>query len=347
MTHVKQILVVGPSWVGDMVMAQVLFKVLRQMDRDCQIDVLAPTWSTALTQYMPEVRRAVVTPFRHGKLNLVARYQLAKSLRQTDYDQAIVLPNSFKSALVPYWARISQRTGYVGEQRFGLLNDRRQLDKQLLAMTIDRFAALALAADTPVPDPLPYPQLEILKPDITASLAQLDITPPTGPVLMLCPGAEFGASKQWPGEHYAAVAQRYLEDGWAIWIQGSPNDRPIAEHINQSLAGAAINLCGQTNLTQAVTLMALADHVISNDSGLMHVAAALGKPQIAIYGSSDPGFTPPLNRQAKIARLGLDCSPCFKRECPLGHLNCMKKLAPELVLKLSAQLAGPATGPKH
>lgn len=347
MTKARQILVVGPSWVGDMVMAQVLFKVLRQHHDDCQIDVLAPSWSTALTQYMPEVRAVITAPFNHGKLNLRRRYRLATSLRRTGYDQAIVLPNSFKSALIPYWAKIPLRTGYAGEQRYHLINDRRQLDKQTLSKTIDRFAALGVSVDSSIVQSLPQPRLEITTEDVTAHLEQLKLNRPQQPLLVLCPGAEFGTSKQWPAQHYATVARHYLDQRWSVWLLGSANDRQTADDINQLLDNEAINLCGDTSLSQAMTLMSLADRAISNDSGLMHVAAALSKPQVAIYGSSDPGFTPPLNSQAKVAQLGLDCSPCFKRECPLGHHNCMNKLTPNVVLELCAQLPSVSAGVKH
>ncbi|MGB5718618.1 MAG: lipopolysaccharide heptosyltransferase II, partial [Gammaproteobacteria bacterium] len=237
-----------------------------------------------------------------------------------------------KSALVPFWARIPVRSGYVGEMRQWLLNDCRRLDKQRLTMTVQRFVALALPEGAVLPEPLPAPLLLTDNENTHAALQRLELDPVAKPVLALCPGAEFGAAKKWPEAYYAALAQEWLSQGWQVWLFGSVNDEPVCERINVQAQGHCENLAGRTRLEDAIDLLAMANFVVSNDSGLMHIAAALQRPMVAIYGSSDPGFTPPLSETAQVERLGLDCSPCFKRECPLGHLNCLNELPPARII---------------
>ena len=326
------VLIVAPSWVGDMVMAQSLFKVLRAQNAERAIDVLAPGWTLALLQRMPEVRAAIDMPLGHGQLQLLTRRRLGIRLRAAGYEQAILLPNSFKSALVPYWARIPRRTGYVGELRQWLLTDCRTLDRQRLTQTVQRFVALGLPNGAELKGPIPEPALQTDNENGRAALQRLGLEVGQQPVLALCPGAEFGAAKKWPEAYYAEVARYSLDKGWQVWLFGSANDVPVCAQIN-TLAGSGCEiLAGQTRLEDAIDLLAMANFVITNDSGLMHVAAALQRPMVAIYGSSDPGFTPPLSETAQIERLGLDCSPCFKRECPLGHLDCLNKLMPERII---------------
>ncbi len=327
------ILIVGPSWVGDMLMAQSLFKALAArevgIEAGLELDVLAPVWSHGILARMPEVRRALVAPFTHGSFGLKERWRLGRELAREGYDQAIILPNSWKSALVPFFAGIPLRTGYLGEFRHGLLNDKRRLDKLAMPRLVERYSALAAPAGT-LPPP-PQPRLSIDPEVQAASLARLGLALDK-PVLALCPGAEFGPAKRWPEAHYAAVARARLEDGWQVWLFGSAKDKPVTETINTLAGAACANLAGQTTLEETVDLLACADAVVSNDSGLMHIAAAVDVPLVAVYGSTDPGYTPPYSDKAKVVRLGLECSPCFKRECPLGHLDCLNKLGPEKVL---------------
>ena len=326
------VLIIAPSWVGDMVMAQSLFKVLKAQDAERAIDVLAPGWTRALLQRMPEVREAIDMPLGHGEVKLLTRHRLGVALRARHYQQAIVLPNSLKSALVPFWARIPLRSGYVGEMRQWLLNDCRRLDKQRLVMTVQRFIALALPDGAALPEPLPSPVLLTDKQNTHAALLQLDLDPAAEPVLALCPGAEFGSAKKWPEAYYAALALEWLSQGWQVWLFGSANDEPVCDSINAQAHGRCENLAGRTRLEDAIDLLAIASFVVSNDSGLMHIGAALQRPMVAIYGSSDPCFTPPLSETAQVERLGLDCSPCFQRECPLGHLNCLNELMPTRII---------------
>ena len=315
------VLVVGPSWVGDMVMAQSLFKALRANSPDSPIDVLAPGWSLPLLARMPEVRDGVEMPLGHGRFALSERWRLGRSLRGR-YRQAILLPNSWKSAIVPYAARIPVRTGWRGEMRYGLLTDIRTLDKQRYPMTVQRFVALAGPADAELPE-IPVPRLQVRTEDAQAAARALGVPRSPGRrVLALCPGAEYGPAKQWPTLHFAELGRQMARQGWDLWLFGSAKDLAVCEGI-AATCKVANNLAGRTTLEQAVDLMSLADAVVSNDSGLMHVAAALDRPLVALYGSSDPGFTPPLNRNHEIVSMGLDCSPCFERECPLGTTACL------------------------
>lgn len=327
------ILVVGPSWVGDMVMASVLFQLLRARQPQARIDVLAPGWSLPLLARMPEVNQGIEMPVGHGRLGLRTRWQLARSLRGR-YDQAIVLPGSLKSALVPWLAGIARRTGYRGEQRYGLLNDMRQLRPAELPLMVQRYAALALDVRAPVaadlPAELPRPRLRVERARQAALRADLGLDA-RQPAVALLPGAEFGPSKQWPLAHYAAAARSLLAQGHAVWVLGSPKDAEAGRLIAEQAPGT-IDLCGRTRLEDAVDLLAAASGCISNDSGLMHVAAALDVPLVALFGSTSPEHTPPLSPAAQVLRLGLDCAPCFQRTCPLGHHRCLRDISPAQVL---------------
>lgn len=326
-------MVVGPSWVGDMIMAQSLFKALKLEYPQADIDVLAPGWTSPLLERMPQVREAIHMPIGHGKLQLKARYRIGYALREKRYDWAIVLPNSYKSALIPYWARIPKRTGYVGELRYGILNDAHKLDKDLLTMTVQRFVALSNQKTVKeVPADVMAPSIDVERKNGIDALSMLGILAPKKPVIVMCPGAEYGDAKRWPVEYYGAVAKQKIEDGCDVWIMGSHKEAELARGINDICDGRAYDMAGKTELGQAIDIMSLADLVITNDSGLMHVAAALGRRLIAIYGSSNPSFTPPLSKKAKIMELDMSCRPCMQRECPEKHLKCLRDLTPEMVL---------------
>lgn len=336
-----RILVVGASWVGDMVMAQALFMALRQRHPGCRITVLAPAWSRPLLARMPQVDAAIDLPFAHGELNLGGRLALARGLEPKRFDRAIVLPNSFKSALIPAFAGIPVRTGWRGEMRFWLLNDIRLLDKERYPLMVERFVALAYPEGRPLPDPLPRPQLRADAERLAALREQFGLDP-EAPVLALCPGAEFGPAKRWPERHYASVAGTLIARGWQVWLLGSSRDRDVAEAVIAGLPAtqrhSAHNLAGATELVDAVDLLAGAALVVSNDSGLMHIAAALSRPLVVVYGSSSPAFTPPLSPRAETLAIPVDCGPCFRRECPKRHLKCLHDLQPELVLAAGERL---------
>lgn len=312
-----------------MVMAQSLFKQLKHQNPNCVIDVLAPAWSKPLLARMPEVRDAISSPFAHRQLKLFQRYRLARQLRQKHYDQAIVLPRSFKAALIPLWAKIPKRTGWQGEQRYGLLNDCRKLDKQRYPLMVERYVALASPADATKAS-LSSPQLQVDAESIEAVKRKFQLD--EDKIIALCPGAEYGPAKRWPAKYFAQVAQACKAEGWQVVLMGSAKDKMIADEIQQLCASSCTDLTGKTSLAEAIDIIAACDQVICNDSGLMHIAAALEKPSIAIYGSSDLGYTPPLSRKTKTIKLDLPCSPCFKRECPLQTYECLEKISPKLIL---------------
>lgn len=328
----RRALIVAPSWIGDTVMAHPLFVRLREREPDLELHALAPRWVAPVLRRMPEIAGVVDSPFGHGQLSLKARWRLARDLARMGFQRAYVLPNSLKSALIPFMAGIPRRVGFTGESRLGLINVRHALDKAALPQMAERFAQLAEPVGAPLPRPLPLPKLASSPEQQAATLAALGLARP-GKLAVFCPGAEYGPAKRWPTRHFAALARELAARGYTVWSLGSPKDAPVGDEIAEE--GPAQNLCGKTSLDQAIDLIALADFVVCNDSGLMHVAAALGRPLTALYGSSSPGFTPPLSPRAKVISLKLECSPCFQRECPLGHLDCLEKLDPERVLKES------------
>jgi len=305
---------------------------LKQRFPACQIDVLAPPWTEKLLRQIPEISDVIINPFPHGALNLGARYRLGKQLRAANYAAAYVLPNSLKSALVPFFANIPLRVGFIGEMRYGLLNDARKLDKNALPLMVERFVHLAEARNDSAPVSFSQPRLTVSDSQRLQTLAKFSLTQ-NRPIAVFCPGAEYGPAKRWPVAYYAELAQQLAAQGYQVWLIGSRKDQPVGDEIVALSANHSVNLCGVTDLSDAIALLSCADLVVSNDSGLMHIAAALERPLLAIFGSSSPQFTPPLSAQAQVLSLNLSCSPCFKRNCPLGHFNCMMQLTPSAVAK--------------
>lgn len=334
----ENFLIVGPSWVGDMVMAQSLFISLKTQYTDCEISVLAPEWTRPLLDRMPQVDQSIGLPIHHGELKLGERRALGKSLRSQKFSSAITLPNSFKSALVPFHAKIPRRIGWRGEWRNLLLTDCRKLTVANFPLMVQRFVALAYQAGDEPPVDIPRPALAT-DPKNAKEVLQTFELESRQPILAICPGAEHGDSKQWPPAHYATLANAVMADGWQVWIFGSAWDVDIASEIEGSLgADNWSNLVGKTSLAQAIDLMSATSVVVSNDSGLMHIAAALGKPVVGIYGSTSPDFTPPLAERVKLLVSEIDCWPCFKRQCPYGHLRCLKELDPLRVINAVTEL---------
>ena len=328
----ERILIVAPSWVGDAILSEPLVAVLREPFEEPIVDVLAPPWCAPVYARMRGIGRVIESPFRHRELGLPRRRALAQELRSYGYALAFVLPNSFKSALIPWLARIPRRVGYAGEMRRVLLTEARRLDRKALPRLVDRFVALAVPRGRLIPTP-PAP---MLVPNIAnAGAAMRGLTLSTHrPIAILCPGAEYGPAKRWPAEHFITLARRLLDAGYAVWLMGSPNDQPAARPIAEAVAGVR-DVTGRTDLGTAIDLLSLASVVVSNDSGLMHAAAAVGRPLIALFGSSSPDYTPPLSPVAQVTRIDIECSPCFQRECPLGHFKCMRDLDPERVYQLA------------
>lgn len=321
-----KILVVAPSWIGDTIIAQPLLSLIRRRNPEARIEVFAADWCAPLLARMAEVDAVIANPFGHGSFDLAGRRALGRRLASADFDAAYVLPNSLKSALVPFFAGIPRRIGYRGEARYFLLNECHTLDKSAHPLQVQRYAALA----GPLPGELPPPRLSSTPEQQRSARLALGL-PLDGAPVVFCPGAEYGPAKRWPARHYAALARLVATPANPAWLVGSTKDAEVGREIEALAAGAALNLCGRSALDQAIDLIAAARGVVSNDSGLMHVAAALGKPLVALYGSSSPAYTPPLSPHAKILSRKLDCSPCFKRECPLGHFDCLDGLTPQEV----------------
>ncbi|STY61769.1 lipopolysaccharide heptosyltransferase II [Mannheimia haemolytica] len=341
------ILVIGPSWVGDMMMSHALYQQLKIQYPNCQIDVMAPDWCLPLLARMPEVRNAISMPIGHGSFRLCERYRLGKSLRN-QYDMAIVLPNSLKSAFIPLFAKIARRRGWKGESRYFFLNDLRS-NKNDYPMMVQRYVALAFEkATVPTAQQLPiaYPYLttdsqhiEQTKAKFEKQLAYAENRPAIG----FCPGAEFGPAKRWPHYHYATLAKMLIEQGYSVRLFGSKKDEAVGEQIRlalpEHLQRYCLNLAGQTDLNQAVDLIADCNAVVSNDSGLMHIAAALNKPLVALYGPTSPQYTPPLSHNAVIIRLiegGL--IKIRKGEAAEGYHQSLIDIQPEMVMEKLAEL---------
>ena len=334
-----KILVIGPSWVGDMVMAQALYRLLAERRPRAPIHVVAPEWSEAILARMPEVERRIALPVRHGELGLAKRYALGRRLRAERYSQAIVLPRSAKAALVPLFAGVPRRTGFRGEWRYGLLNDVRPFDPRRLDQTVKRFVALGLEPGEALPDALPRPRLAVDAANQRRLKERLGLEAPA--LLALMPGAEYGPAKRWPLERFAALAVRAANEGADVIVLGSARERPLGEAIAAQAGGARVrNLCGETSLADGVDLLAASAVAVTNDSGLMHVAAAVGTHVVAIYGSSSPRFTPALTDDKTVFWLELPCSPCFQRDCPLGHLRCLREIDADAVWPALARRLG-------
>ena len=323
-------LLVAPAWVGDAVMSEPLLRQIAAHDQR-PVDVLAPPWVAPVFERMPGVGKVIAAPFVHGKLDLVGRWHVGQLLKEQGYRSAYVLPNSLKSALPIAFAGIPHRIGFTGECRYGLLNQRHTLDKQALPRMVDRFLALAPNAGATRTAEADIPALRVT-PNAFADVCQRLGLAREARLAVLCPGAEYGPAKRWPAEHFATLARVLAEQGWTVWTVGSNKDQPIGESIQVLSNGTAINLCGRTQLADAIDLLSGADVVVTNDSGLMHVAAALQRPLAALYGSSSPEFTPPLAQRVAILQHPVPCSPCFARTCRYEHLDCLTQLQPQRVL---------------
>ncbi|MFZ6772731.1 lipopolysaccharide heptosyltransferase II [Undibacterium sp. SXout7W] len=322
----SRILVIAPNWIGDAVMAQPLLQLLKKKYPQHAIDVLAASWVAPVLRAMKEVDTVLETPFKHGALQLRERWRYAQLLRQQRYVFAYVLPNTLKFALLPWMAGIKKRIGYKGESRYGLINVMHHDDAEKPRAMVPFYAALAEAPASQAPINLPRPMLSVSQQQISATLNSLSLSEQR-PVICFAPGAEFGNAKRWPASHFAELAKMILLSlpGAQIVLLGSPKDRTVCDEI-KALRPEIFDLAGKTSLTQAITLIASAKAMVSNDSGLLHIASALNRPVIAIYGPTDPDHAPPFSDIAYSLSLRLACAPCKQRECPLGHQDCMQKL---------------------
>jgi len=311
------------------VIAQPLLRQLKERHPERPIDVLAPTWVAPVWRAVAEVDTVLESPFKHGSFQLRERWNFARRLRQRGYGEAYVLPNTLKFALIPWLAAIPRRIGYLGEMRYGLLNVVHRVAKGAPRPMVSFYAALAdaPAIQAPVPSELPRPRLTVASRHSDEAMAQLNMR--TGsPLVVFAPGAEFGPAKRWPARHFAELA-RIIRQTYAdaqIVLLGSGKDREACDEI-MAIAPWVQNFAGVTKLDQAIAIIAKADAVVSNDSGLMNIASALNRPVVAIYGPTDMHNTPPFSEVAKAVSLHLECAPCHQRECPLGHHDCMNKLS--------------------
>ena len=332
-------LVISPNWIGDAVMAQPLLQRLRAAHPERPIDVLAPPAVSPVWRQMAEVDEVLETPFRHGALQLRERWRYARELRARGYADAYVLPNTLKYALIPWLAGIPRRVGYKGESRYGLINVMHR-DETPPRPMVAFYAALANAPAATVLDAASRAALQ--RPRMQASAAQIAaICQRTGialdrPLVVFAPGAEFGGAKRWPAEHFAELARAIVaaDPQAQVALLGSPKDKDVCDAVLAAAAlpaGAMFNLAGVTGLAEAIALIARAAAVVSNDSGLLHIASALNRPVVALYGPTDPDHAPPFSDIAASISLRLDCAPCRQRECPLGHQDCMRKMDAGLV----------------
>lgn len=340
-----RILIISPNWIGDAVMAQPLLAILRAAQPSLVIDVLAPPSVAPVWRQMAQVERVIETPFRHGALQLRQRWKLARQLRQNAYGAAYVLPNTLKYALIPWLAGIARRIGYKGESRHGLINvmhhDALPAKRPMVAL----YAALAFDPAIAAPSRLTRPSLVVGAAQIDAVNLRLGLAADR-PLTVFAPGAEFGAAKRWPEAHFAALAQKIIAaDPLAqVALLGAPGDHAACQQIASACNSASvINLAGATSLSEAMALIARACAVVSNDSGLLHIASALNRPVLALYGPTDPDHAPPLSDQSRSISLRLDCAPCRQRTCPLGHQNCMQGISAAMVWQQLQEISGKAT----
>lgn len=319
-------LVIAPQWIGDAVMSEPMLARLRA--RGETVSVAALPWVAPVYRAMPQVHEVIELPFAHGRLDWAERRRVAAGLRGR-FDVAYVLPNSIKAALIPFLAQIPRRVGYQGEGRPLLLN-RRLPNPGGRPPMVAFYSALA---GLPVP-PGETPRLAFADPTVERVTAGLGLDP--GRYWAFAPGAEYGPAKCWPARHYAELARSlYAQHGLPVLLLGSGKETALCEQIAAAAPEACRVLAGKTPLLDAIALIAAARGVVSNDSGLMHVAAAFGVPQVAAFGSTSPEHTPPLNRRARVLwlkeELQLDCAPCFERSCRYGHTRCLVEISPERV----------------
>ncbi len=323
------ILIVPYMWIGDFVRCHSVVKLLRMRFPGRPIDILATTLCAPLADYMPGLRQAIVEDLPRSRLGLARQFKLAKRLEREGYGTALIMPRTWKSTLAPYFAGIPERTGFVGEARFILLNDLRRGERKLPRM-VDRCAALALPPGAKLPSEWPLPELQVGAAEAAAWRQSRGLSAETRPVVALAPGA-VGPSKRWPSAAYAALTRRLLADGLAVWVLGGPGEKLLAGEIVGDTA--ARDLTGH-DLRDAILALASAAVAVSNNSGLLHVAAALGTPSIGIFGPTSPWHWGPLNPLAATieTKNELSCRPCHKPVCRLGHHRCMSEIAPDDVI---------------
>jgi len=330
-----KILIVGPSWVGDAVMAQSLYKIIKDSNPQSKIDVLSPEWSLGILNRMDELDDVICSPFDHGDLRIKDRIRFGYSLRDRSYDQAIVLTNSLKSSFIPFTANIPKRTGWLGEMRYGFINDIRKVNKNKHKLMVEKFSCLSI---NPLVDnnyEIPWPSLRVDLINLSKLLKKYSFEQ-SHESIAICPGAEFGPSKRWPANYYAEVIRHYLSKNWQVFILGSKNDLPVAKVIEDQVPSEnkalLFNFTGQTSIEDAVDILSTCDLVLTNDSGLMHVAAAVNVKLLALYGPTSPKFTPPLSKKAKVIQKIEGYEKTREGELEEGYHYGLSMIKPEEVL---------------
>jgi heptosyltransferase II len=328
------ILVIPYMWIGDFVRCHTVVKLLEQRCPGRPIDLLTTSLCAPLVDYMPGVRQGILWDLPRSRLALAQQARLARTLRAQGYSQALIMPRTWKSAVAPLLAGIPQRTGFAGELRLCLVNDLRWGERKLPRM-VDRCAALAMPKHVPAPVNLPLPQLVVPQSEVLNWRERIGLTADR-PVVAFAPGA-VGPSKRWPSTHYAALADRLASDGMSVWVLGGPNERSLAADI--AAGGRARDLTGD-DLRNAILALAAADVAVSNDSGLLHVAAAVGTPTIGVFGPTSPWHWAPLNPLAAVieTEIALSCRPCHKPTCRLRHHRCMYDIEPARVVAAIRQI---------
>lgn len=326
-----KILVDGPAWLGDIIMAQVLFRRLKQDYPNAKLDVMVPQSLVAVVEAMSEVDTVLGHPFEHNQLALYERVQWARRLSAHQYDWAILTRNSLKSALIPFFARIPRRTGWLGEWRYGVVNDIRARDHTRTPLMVEQLLALALPPTASIPAEYALPALHVPEAQAHQVLQQLQLSL-RRPVIALAPGAAYGPAKQWPADRFAELAKILVAKGYQVVLLGAAQDVPIAHAIMQAVGDDPVyNLVGKTKLQQVIALLSMVEVAVCNDSGLMHMAAALGRRVVVIYGATSALHTPPLAPNVRTLQRGLSCQPCFSRTCPLDHYRCLREISAGMV----------------
>jgi len=332
------ILVVPYMWIGDFVRCHSVVKLLNARFPGRPVDVLSTSLCAPLTDYMPGLRRAIVVDLPRSRIAMKDQLALARRLKRENYGNALIMPRTWKSALAPFLAAIPERTGFVGEMRFGLLNDLRRGERRLPRM-VDRCAALALPRQAELPPAWPLPELKVARAEIESWRREHGLAIDSRPVVVLAPGA-VGPSKRWPASAYAALARQLIADGFAVWVVGGPEEKTLAAEIIGETT--ARDLTGR-DLRNAILALAAAAVAVSNDSGLLHVAAALGTPAVGIFGPTSPWHWAPLNPLAATieSESKIECRPCHKPVCRFGHHRCMRDIAPDQVVAAVRQAFAP------
>ena len=323
----KKILIIAPAWIGDLVMSAVLIKALKN-NQNNSIDILVNSNLLSLANQIPGIRKVISSETTHGRLSLIYRIKKGLSLRSEQYDECFILTNSYKSAIIPLIARIKKRISYLGELRYGLINIIKKPINRNFGM-VNRYLNLIDQKQTDTA----YPVFNIkTNKELIFNKFQFE-----GKYIVFCPDAEYGPAKRWPTHKWLHLANK-LSQSYKVIIIGL--DISISEEFRPLESDKIINLIGKTNLVEVMEIIALSEGVISNDSGLMHISASFEKKIIALYGSSSPTYTPPLISKEKrdIFYKNLDCSPCFKRVCPLGHTKCLNDIKVDEVKESATKL---------